>query len=122
MLKRKKLVSIYKKKLADLPITYQKIDTRNTSAYHLLVIQLNDKKLINNRDKIFASLKAKNIGVNLHYYPVHLHPHYKKLGFKKGDFPNAEDYARKAITLPLHPKLTIEQIDYIVKALKETVK
>ena len=59
--------------------------------------------------------------MNLHYYPIHLQPYYQNLGFKKGDFPNSESYANRAITLPLYPKLKIKEIDYIIKMLKEMI-
>ncbi len=117
--KRNNLANYYKKHLSKLPLQLQMVDDNSYSSYHLMVIQLKGKKLINKRDQIFENMKNKNIGVNLHYFPVHLHPFYKDLGFKLGDFPNAENYSRKAITLPLHPQLTLKQIDYIIQSLKK---
>ncbi len=119
VLKRNNLVNYYKEKLSSLPIIFQKIN--GLSAYHLLVIQLKKGTLAKKRDMIFVFLKKKNIGVNLHYYPIHLQPYYRNLGFNKGDFPNSESYASRAITLPLYPKLKIHEVDYIVKMLKEII-
>jgi dTDP-4-amino-4,6-dideoxygalactose transaminase len=62
-------------------------------------------------------MRASGIGVNVHYIPVHLQPYYRDLGFRDGDFPNAERYYRRTITLPLHPGLTHEQQDRVVAAL-----
>ena len=50
-------------------------------------------------------LRKSNVGVNLHYLPVHLHPYYRKMGFKEGDFPEAELYSKEAISLPIYPDL-----------------
>ncbi|GAF51730.1 bacillosamine/legionaminic acid biosynthesis aminotransferase PglE [Psychrobacter sp. JCM 18900] len=65
-------------------------------------------------------MRAANIGVNLHYIPVHLQPYYREhFGFKLGDFPQAEQYYREAISLPLYPDLSQEQQDYVVETLKD---
>ncbi|MFM8275851.1 MAG: DegT/DnrJ/EryC1/StrS family aminotransferase, partial [Cyanobium sp.] len=53
----------------------------------------------------FEGLRAAGIGVQLHYSPVHLQPYYRQLGFREGDFPEAEAYASSAISLPLYPGL-----------------
>ena len=63
-------------------------------------------------------MRNNGIGVQLHYSPVHLQPYYKKSGFKKVDFPNAEDYASRAFSLPLYPELNNFQLRKIVKILK----
>ena len=60
----------------------------------------------------------ENVGANLHYIPVHLHPYYKKLGFKKNDFPEAERFHRDAISIPLYPKLTKKNQDYVLRTIK----
>ncbi len=119
VLKRNKLALYYKKKMSKLPILFQEV--HGLSAYHLFVIQLSKVNIAVKRDEIFKVLKQKNIGVNLHYYPIHLQPYYRALGFREGDFPNAESYAKKAITLPLYPKLKIQEIDYVIKVLKEII-
>ena len=56
--------------------------------------------------------------VGLHYMPIHLNPYYKKLGFKEGQFPESENYAKEAISIPLHPKLSNNDFSYIIKNLK----
>ena len=66
-------------------------------------------------------LTEKGIGVNLHYIPVHLQPFYQRMGFKQGDFPNAESYYQQAITLPLYPTLTHQQQDQVIAALTEVL-
>jgi len=64
-------------------------------------------------------LRNANIGVNVHYIPVHMQPYYQNLGFSKGDFSSSEDYYRCALTLPLYPSLTHEQQDYVVEQLSK---
>ena len=86
----------------------------NYSALHLYVIQV-DKK---NHKVIFDGLRKNNIGVNLHYIPVHTQPYYRKLGFGWGDFPNAEDYYKRSISLPIYPTLKLEEQNYVIQSLK----
>ena len=59
--------------------------------------------------------------MNVHYIPVHLQPYYQKMGFKPGDFPEAEAYYAGALTLPLHPGLTEEDQDRVVNVLSEAL-
>jgi len=59
--------------------------------------------------------------VNLHYMPVHLQPFYQRKGFRPGQFPNAEAYAKEAISLPLYFGLTNENQDFVVKSLKSAL-
>ena len=63
-----------------------------------------------------------NIGVQIHYLPVHLQPYYKKLGFKNNNFPNAEKYSERAISLPIFPELKEEQITYISNTLLSKIE
>ena len=85
--------------------------------YHLFVIRVLDKGL---RDKLFNFLKEKGIGVGIHYpIPLHLQPAFSYLNYKKGDFPVAERVAEEVISLPMHPHLKEEDIDYIADKIKE---
>jgi dTDP-4-amino-4,6-dideoxygalactose transaminase len=68
--------------------------------------------------EVFASLRAQDIGVNLHYIPVHTQPYYRQLGFGAGSFPEAERYYAEAISLPMYPTLHEEQQDQVVEALR----
>jgi len=66
-------------------------------------------------------MREAGIGVNLHYIPVYRQPYYQNLGFKYGNFPNAEDYYARAISIPLHPGLTNEEQSRVVDALQQAV-
>ena len=87
----------------------------NKSGLHLYVIQVDSSK----HKQIFLKLRENNIGVNLHYIPVHTQPYYQQLGFAWGDFPNSEDYYKKAISLPMFPNLTQNEQSYVIETVKK---
>jgi len=108
------------KELPEIVTPYEKKDVRST--YHIYVIQLQLEKLRANRETIFNALRAENIGVQVHYIPVHYHPYYQRnIGYKKGDFPNAERYYERAITLPLFPKMTNQDIEDVIQAVHKII-
>ncbi len=109
------------KDLEEIKIPYS--DSKiSTSAWHLYIIQLNLEKLKVNRREIFEALRAENIGVNVHYIPVHLQPYYqKRFGYLQGDFPKAENYYSRAITLPIFPKMSDKDVNGVIKAVKKVV-
>ncbi|HYG15761.1 MAG TPA: UDP-4-amino-4,6-dideoxy-N-acetyl-beta-L-altrosamine transaminase [Bacteroidia bacterium] len=82
-------------------------------AYHLYIIQVND------RLGLYNHLRANNIFAQVHYIPVHTHPYYRGLGWKKGDFPLSEEYYSKCLSLPMYPTLTNEQQDFVINCVKE---
>lgn len=112
--RRHAIAARYDAALAGLPLTtpWQHPDSR--SALHLYPIRLHDAA---RRREVFEALRAAGIGVNVHYIPVHTQPHYHRLGFRPGDFPEAERYYAGAISLPMFPTLTPAQQDEVVAAL-----
>ena len=78
--------------------------------------------LVNNRDKILWKLQEEGIGVAVNYRPIHLLNYYKKMGYKEGDFPIAEEIGNKTITLPLYPKMKDEEVEYIIETVNGAVK
>lgn len=113
--RRNLLASKYNELLEKTEFVIQKNIKDTYSSRHLYIIRV-PKKIHKN---IFCKLRKLGIGVNLHYLPIHLHPFYKTLGFKVGQFPEAEKYSKEAISLPLFPKLTLKNLSYIVKSLKD---
>ncbi len=95
-------------------------DEPTRSAFHLYVTGLPDTAA-RQRKEIVEHLHQAGIGVNVHYIPVHTQPYYQNLGFRKGDFPEAEKYYQSALTLPLFPTMTESEQDYIVKTLLEVL-
>tara|TARA_A100001234_G_scaffold221019_1_gene235495 strand:- start:2585 stop:3766 length:1182 start_codon:yes stop_codon:yes gene_type:complete len=120
--KRNNIAKRYDYALKNLPLNLPYKSKNTVSSYHLYVITL--KKSFSKKDhsSIFKQLKKKGIGVNLHYIPVHTHPYYLKKGFKRGDFPIAEEYYKRAISLPMYPKLSIKEQNFVIKSLKECIK
>tara|TARA_Y100001978_G_scaffold57736_1_gene51937 strand:- start:894 stop:2066 length:1173 start_codon:yes stop_codon:yes gene_type:complete len=114
---RNKKYEYYKFILKDLPLRLLEIPKNVKSSVHLAIISLNDKDP-NFHRQIFASLKKMNIGVQVHYSPVHLQPYYKKFGFSVGDFPNAELHAKNSITIPLYIGLTKREQNRVANCLK----
>lgn len=111
--RRRELAARYDRLLDGLPLLRPWQDPQRRSAWHLYVVQL----LRHPRPAVFEQLRAAGIGVNVHYIPVHLQPYYRALGFGPGDFPDAEAYYARALTLPLHPRLSDAEQDRVVAAL-----
>lgn len=99
-----------------LSLPYQAPST--ASSWHLYVIQLADAS---RHRAVFDALRADGIGVNLHYIPVHLQPYYLAKGFAKGDFPVAEDYYARSISIPLFSHMTHAQQQTVIDAVKKHV-
>ena len=115
---RHKIARRYDVLLKNLPVrTPYQLD-KTYSGLHLYVIQLCLEEISLSHKQIFEELRAKKIGVNVHYIPVHLQPYYKKLGFALGDFPEAERYYSRAISLPMYPGLSEQDQDYVVRILE----
>jgi dTDP-4-amino-4,6-dideoxygalactose transaminase len=115
--KREILVSKYNDMLAALPLALpEKTDYAN-SAWHLYMVEVQR----HDRKDVFDALRKRNIGVNVHYIPIHLQPYYEYLGFKRGDYPNAEAFYQNAITLPLFPTMTADEQQYVANVLKEVL-
>ncbi|MBH0078178.1 UDP-4-amino-4,6-dideoxy-N-acetyl-beta-L-altrosamine transaminase [Pseudoalteromonas sp. NZS11] len=114
---RHELAMRYYEKLASLPIVLPYQLPKTYSGLHLYVIRLNLNEISKTHKEVFDELRENGIGVNLHYIPVHLQPYYQKMGFKKGDFPNAESYYSNAISLPMFHGMTHEQQDEVISKL-----
>ena len=87
----------------------------------MYVIRLNLDLIEKSHKEVFEALRSKDIGVNLHYIPVHIHPYYQSLGFHLGDFPEAEQYYKEAISIPIFHGLKIEQQDSVINAITEVI-
>ena len=93
------------------------------SNYHIYVIKLQLEKLRAGRREIFEALRSENIGVQVHYVPVHLFSFYREtFGYRRGDYPKAEAYYERAITLPLFPKMSDQDVDDVVAAVRKVIE
>ena len=119
--RRHDIAQRYNELLADLPVTLPWQSPDSYSAYHLYVIRLQLKKITATHRQVFEALRTKDIMVNLHYIPLHMQPYYANMGFKKGEFPDAEQYYREAISIPMHPMLTDEEQLFVVNSMREAI-
>jgi UDP-4-amino-4,6-dideoxy-N-acetyl-beta-L-altrosamine transaminase len=120
--RRHMLAERYNNALKDLPLLLPWQSPEVYSAYHLYVIKLKLDELVKSRKAVFDELRSAGINVNVHYIPVHTQPYYQKLGFREGDFPQAEKYYAGAITLPLYYGLSEEDQDHVINKVKEVVR
>jgi UDP-4-amino-4,6-dideoxy-N-acetyl-beta-L-altrosamine transaminase len=119
--RRRGLALQYNSQFEGLPISLPKIFKGSHSAFHLYVIHLQPEKTSHRRNEVFEGLQKSNIGVNVHYTPIHLQPFYRRLGFSPGDYPAAEFHGNNAITLPLFPLMTDEQQSDVVIQVKKAL-
>ncbi len=121
--RRREIAARYSEAFAEMEEIMTPIEDKDARAvYHIYVIQLQTEMLKVGRKEIFEALRAENIEVNVHYMPLHLHPYYQReFGYKKGDYPKAERYYERAITLPIFPKMNDGDVRDVTKAVKKVV-
>ena len=121
--KRNVLAKKYLFKLKDINLNFQRINRLSYCSFHLFIIMFpNKKRIINNYDKIFREFHKNKIAVMLHYFPIHLHPFYKKKGFKNGDFPMTENYAKRSFSIPIYPSMSFSQQSKVISIIKKVYK
>lgn len=113
---RREIAAFYTEAFQDIEgvIVPKQLEETN-SGWHLYMIQLERAS----RKQIFEQMRSLNIGVHVHYIPVYWHPYYQQLGYERGLCPNAENWYEKALTLPIHPNMTTEDLSIIVSNIKE---
>ena len=114
--RRRDLAKRYDKAFDNTPIATSKQEKKYFHAYHLYVIQ------VDNRLGLYNHLRKNKIYSQIHYIPLHMMPYYQSLGWKKGDFINAENYYSKCLSLPMYPSLTNEEQDYVIDQVLRFVK
>ena len=121
--RRREIAARYLGELADireiaLPLTRQDAEP----VYHLFVIRLNLEMLSADRRRIYDALRAENIGVGVHYIPVHRQPYYEReFGYREGAFPVAENYYERALTLPLFPAMNDTDAADVIRAVRKVI-
>ena len=95
------------------------IKAGRTHVFHQYTVRITpDFRL--SREELMAGLKDKGVGSGIYYpKPLHSYPHIAALGYKQGDFPNAEQAANQVLSLPVHPKVSGADVQTIVAAIKE---
>lgn len=117
--KRHELVERYNTELSELPISLPFQAELTYSSYHLYPVLIPLGCEYPSQRAVFDSLNRNRILANLHYIPVYLQPYYANIGFDYGYCPNAEEYYRRTVSLPMFPTLDDSDIDRVVSALKE---
>lgn len=119
--RRQELAHQYDDLLRELPLVIPFEASRGSSAWHLYVVRLKLSEIPGTHRSVFEQLRALEVGVNLHYIPVHTQPYYLEMGFSWGDFPEAERYYGEAISLPLFPTMSESQQLLVVESLKQAI-
>lgn len=122
MQRRRQLATMYTELLKDVAgvrTPFQLADT--SSGWHLYSVQIDAAMIGKSRKQIFEAMRAANIGVHVHYIPVYWFTYYEQLGYKKGLCPVAEQWYAQALTLPLYPKMTNEDVQDVVHSLRKVL-
>ncbi|AGH80986.1 flagellin modification protein/polysaccharide biosynthesis protein [Psychromonas sp. CNPT3] len=118
---RNRLAIRYDRLLEALPVQLPQQMAETYSSRHLYIIRLRLDKISLTAKAVFLLLREKGIGVNLHYFPIHMQPYYQKLGFITGKLPEAELYYKNALSLPLFHKMTLAEQDKVIEVLSEVL-
>lgn len=120
--RRQQLADRYDTLLASLPLLRPARLSDRTCSWHLYAVEIDGSRCGASRRAVFDALRGAGIGANVHYIPIHTQPYYRALGFAPGDFPNAEAYYGRALSLPLFPAMTQADqqrvADVLAKALQ----
>ncbi len=118
--KRNQLANYYTQAFEKTSLSLLTPPQDTLSAYHLYIVLLPDANSQKHKQAIIQ-LRAQGICAHVHYIPIHLQPYYQQLGFKQGDFPAAENYYQRAISLPLYPQLNLTEQNYIIDEVKKVL-
>ncbi|MHB2153632.1 UDP-4-amino-4,6-dideoxy-N-acetyl-beta-L-altrosamine transaminase [Calditrichota bacterium GD2] len=119
--RRNKIAEFYNEKFTkDDRFITPKVDTNIKHAYHLYPLQINFDDLKISKKDFFEKMRENKIGLQVHYIPIHLQPYYKEnFGFREGDYPIAEAFYKREVSIPIYPALEKDDLNYIVRKIKE---
>ena len=117
--RRHEIAKHYDSALKNLPLTTPWQSPNGYSSYHLYPILIEENLAQKKQRQVYDELLKNNIGINLHYIPVHRQPYYENLGFKNNDFPQAENFHRKALSIPMYAILQDEQQKHVIEIIKK---
>lgn len=120
--RRKEIIKQYDCAFSDLPeVSLQAEIPENDSCRHLYILRLNEDKLKCNRRQFFDAMVAEGVVPQVHYIPVYWFPYYKKLGYKQGLCPVAEEIYKNIISIPLYPRMTDEDVEDVIETVNKVV-
>jgi dTDP-4-amino-4,6-dideoxygalactose transaminase len=110
----------YDAAFADLPgISIPRVEDRESHGWHLYVIQIDPERLTIGRDAFIDQLIARNIGVSVHFIPLHVHPYYReRYALRPQDFPNAWGAYERIVSLPIYAKMSDDDVRHVVDAVR----
>ena len=121
--RRKEIVKRYNEAFSKIPeIIVQKEIPESDTCRHLYIIRLDLDKLTCSRKEFFDAMAAENVQCQIHYVPVYWFPYYQRLGYEMGSCPNAEEVYKGIMSIPLYPKLTDEDVEDVIHAVKKVVE
>ncbi len=121
--RRREIAAVYTSAFREIPgVIPPVVRPEANPAWHLYPIRLDLERLTADRTQVFRALRAENIGVNVHYIPVHLHPYYReRFGYKGGEFPVAEDAYERLISLPMFHAMSDQDVEDVVQAVRKVL-
>jgi perosamine synthetase len=121
--RRREIAARYSAALAEIPgVVAPNVREDVNPAWHLYPVRLQLERLRTGRGQIFRALRAENIGVSVHYIPVHLHPYYRdRLGYKQGAYPVAEDAYARLLSLPMFHGMSDQDVDDVIRAVNKVM-
>jgi UDP-4-amino-4,6-dideoxy-N-acetyl-beta-L-altrosamine transaminase len=121
--RRREIAAVYTTAFREVPGVIPPVIRPDVNpAWHLYPIRLELEKLTASRAQIFSALRAENIGVNVHYIPVHMHPYYReRFGYKGGEFPVAEDAYARLISLPMFHAMSDRDVADVIRAVEKVL-
>ncbi|MBO5608336.1 MAG: UDP-4-amino-4,6-dideoxy-N-acetyl-beta-L-altrosamine transaminase [Treponema sp.] len=122
--RRREVVAMYNKAFAEMKYLKTPVEPEKVSScFHLYAVQIDFAALGKSRSQVMQELRKKGIGTQVHYIPVPTQPFYKETyGYKDGDYPKAENYYEKELSLPLYPGLSDVDVNSVIKAVKEVIE
>ncbi|MBO3636387.1 DegT/DnrJ/EryC1/StrS aminotransferase family protein [Bacillus subtilis] len=123
--RREEIASCYQTAFQQIPgLITPFVHDDGRHAWHLYVLQVDEKKAGVTRSEMITALKDEyNIGTSVHFIPVHIHPYYQKqFGYKEADFPNAMNYYKRTLSLPLYPSMSDDDVHDVIEAVRDIVK
>ncbi len=121
--RRREIVLKYNDAFRDIPeLIIQEEIPESDTVRHLYVIQLNLEKMTCTRRQFFDAMGEEGIQCQVHYIPVYWFPYYERMGYQKGLCPNAEKIYQRIMSIPLYPKMTDQDVDDVICAVKKIIK
>ncbi|THF80776.1 UDP-4-amino-4,6-dideoxy-N-acetyl-beta-L-altrosamine transaminase [Cohnella fermenti] len=119
--RRREIAQAYTAAFRDIPgLIVPKQHAAAESSWHLYVLRWDGEVLEGGRDRAFAELRDRNLGVQVHYIPIYRQPYYSERGYSEQAYPESERYYRTALSLPIFPAMSNDDVEYVVRSVRET--